>query len=159
MRQLLYVMQFRGRVIGNDNTYRSLRTTAFAPSCTTTTVIGAAGLSCAIEPVAGERATFESQMSTDEANRLRGVATVTFGAASHRLYLSVFGHSDLDGTASSPSHRSIAWKVERGEGQFAGASGLITSNLVVGSAGELTDSQLGVIFLGSPREWDDRISG
>jgi len=41
----------------------------------------------------------------------------------------------------------VIWKVERGEGQFEGASGLITSNFFVSTTGEVTDNHFGVIFV------------
>jgi hypothetical protein len=41
----------------------------------------------------------------------------------------------------------VIWKVERGEGQFAGATGLITSNFFVSSTGEVTDNHFGVLFV------------
>jgi hypothetical protein len=37
--------------------------------------------------------------------------------------------------------------VETGEGQFARASGRITSNFFLSDTGELTDNQIGVIFV------------
>jgi hypothetical protein len=37
--------------------------------------------------------------------------------------------------------------VAGGEGQFAGATGLITSNFFVGENGEVTDHHFGVIFV------------
>ena len=39
------------------------------------------------------------------------------------------------------------WQVDSGEGQFAGASGLITSNFTVGEAGEVVDHHVGLIFV------------
>jgi hypothetical protein len=39
------------------------------------------------------------------------------------------------------------WRIESGEGQFAGASGLITSNFFVGAQGEVIDHHFGVIFV------------
>ena len=39
------------------------------------------------------------------------------------------------------------WRVESGEGQFAGASGLITSNFTLSANGELIDNHFGVIFV------------
>src|SRR5579884_514225 len=94
MHQLLYVMRFRGRAIPDSLVRRSVRTTAFAPSCSVTTLIGTNGVYGALEPAPGERATFESEVSTDDMNRLWGAATVEFGTASHRLHLSVLGHTD-----------------------------------------------------------------
>ncbi len=41
----------------------------------------------------------------------------------------------------------MAWRIEGGEGQFAGASGLITSNFFVGGTLAVTDHHFGVILL------------
>jgi hypothetical protein len=68
----------------------------------------------------------------------------------HRLHLTLLGILDLGRGPPKTVQLSLVWNVERGEGQFANASGLITSNLTVGDAGEVTDSQVGVIFLGTP---------
>jgi hypothetical protein len=45
-------------------------------------------------------------------------------------------------------HGTVMWKILGGEGAFDGASGLITSNFFLSDTGELTDNQLGVIFVG-----------
>jgi hypothetical protein len=39
------------------------------------------------------------------------------------------------------------WRVESGEGQFAGARGLVTSNFTLSAAGEVTDNHFGLIFV------------
>ena len=39
------------------------------------------------------------------------------------------------------------WRVDGGEGQFAGASGYITSNFTLSDTGDVTDNQFGVIFV------------
>ena len=39
------------------------------------------------------------------------------------------------------------WRVTGGEGQFAGASGLITSNFFVGDDLAVTDHHFGVLFV------------
>ena len=44
-------------------------------------------------------------------------------------------------------HGSVMWKIDRGEGQFSGATGLITSNFFVGEKGEVTDHHFGVLFV------------
>jgi hypothetical protein len=44
-------------------------------------------------------------------------------------------------------HGSVIWRVEGGEGQFGGASGLITSNFTISEAGEVIDRHFGVIFV------------
>jgi len=44
-------------------------------------------------------------------------------------------------------HGSVMWQVDGGEGQFTGASGIITSNFTLGATGEVTDNHFGVIFV------------
>jgi len=44
-------------------------------------------------------------------------------------------------------HSTVMWRVDGGEGQFAGASGLITSNFFVGEHFGITDHQFGVLFI------------
>jgi hypothetical protein len=39
------------------------------------------------------------------------------------------------------------WRIDGGEGQFAGATGLITSNFFVGADLTVTDHHVGVILL------------
>jgi hypothetical protein len=47
---------------------------------------------------------------------------------------------------------TVVWKVNGGQGHFEGASGLITSNLLLSLTGDLTENQLGVIFAPAHRE-------
>ncbi len=48
-------------------------------------------------------------------------------------------------------HGSVVREVEGGDGQFAGAEGLITSNFFVSDTGEVTDNQFGLIFVRDQR--------
>jgi hypothetical protein len=42
----------------------------------------------------------------------------------------------------------VIWRIEEGEGRFAGASGLITSNFtVLADRGEATEYQVATVFL------------
>ena len=72
---------------------------------------------------------------------------ITFGE-NHLLRFSTmktgrFAPSACPQTAAGAAN----WKVEGGEGQFAGATGLITSNFTLGENGEINDYQFGVIFV------------
>ncbi len=64
------------------------------------------------------------------------------------MHFSTVGEGHL-GPSADPQlqHGSVMWKIDRGEGQFEGATGLVTSNFFVGDAGEVTDHHFGVIFL------------
>jgi len=147
-RQILYVMQFKGRAIPANDAGTLLKATTTAPSCTITTVAGADGLSGNLQPTGGGQAHFESQVTFTGETAFREEGSITFGDNQHRLYFSTVGQGYI-GASADPQlkHGSVIWKVERGEGQFTGATGLITSNFFVSSTGEVTDNHCGVLFI------------
>jgi len=64
---------------------------------------------------------------------------VAFKTAGH----GVLGASGVDGLQRG----AVIWEVTEGRGQFAGATGLITSNFTVGSKGEVVDNHYVRLFL------------
>ena len=148
MAQILYTMQFKGKAAPANDAGTVLKATTTAPSCTITTVVGAAGVSGSVQPTDGAQARFESQVTLTGETSFQEEGAITFGDNQHRLYFSTVGQGYL-GPSADPQlqHGSVIWKVERGEGQFAVATGLITSNFFVNSAGEVTDNHFGVIFV------------
>ena len=74
--------------------------------------------------------------------------TIDFGEAGSLNFSTIgtgwMGQSAEDGL----THGGISWKVDSGTGPLAGASGIITSNFTVSGAGEVTDNQWGVLFVG-----------
>jgi hypothetical protein len=158
MPQILYMMQFNGQVTPLGTSPRVLRATTTATSYTLTTLVGPQGLHSRLEPAAGGSATFESEVtfiggfeseatSSGEAG-FKETGTFTFGDGRDRLRFSTIGQGYL---APSPDanlkHGCVMWQVDGGEGQFARARGLITSNFTVSEAGEVTDYHVGVIFV------------
>jgi hypothetical protein len=158
MTQVTYMMQFNGQVTPVGTSPNIMKATTTASSCTMTTVVGSDGLDGTLEPVAGGYATFESEVtfiggfesevtSAGEAG-FKEAGTITFGQGGDRLRFSTIGQGYI---APSPDpnikHGCVMWQVDGGEGQFAGARGLITSNFTVSAAGEVTDHHLGVIFV------------
>ncbi len=93
----------------------------------------------------GGQATCESDVTFTGETSFQESSVIPFGDARHRLHFSTVGQ----GYIGDPQlkHGAVIWKIERGEGQFAGAAGLITSNFFVSSAGEVTDNLFGVIFV------------
>ena len=73
--------------------------------------------------------------------------TIAFGEAGHSLKFNTLGKGQM---APSPDPKvmagTVVWRVDGGEGQFEGATGLITSNFLFTDAGEVTDYHFGVIF-------------
>jgi hypothetical protein len=119
-----------------------------APSCTLTTVNGTDGVRSTLQPTPGGEATFESEVTFTGETSFQEAGTIMFGDPRHRLSFSTVGQGYL-GPSEEPQgyHGAVVWKVDCGEGQLAGATGLITSNFMVSPEGEVIDHHCGVLFL------------
>jgi hypothetical protein len=141
-------MQFKGRAVPANDAGTVLKATTTAPSCTITTLVGTKGVTGSLQPTGGGQAQCESQVTFTGETAFQEEGFITFGETRHRLYFSTVGQGYI-GSSADPHLKqgAVIWKVERGEGQFAGATGLITSNFSVSSTGEVTDNHCGVLFV------------
>src|SRR6202162_5621849 len=117
-------------------------------SCTLTTVIRSGGVQGRVQPAGGGKASFESEVTVTGETSFLESGSIRFGDGNHRLRFSTVGEGYL-GDSPEPKLKSgaVMWRVDSGEGQFAGASGYITSNFTLDEAGRVTDNQFGVIFV------------
>jgi hypothetical protein len=144
MTPITYALQFRGQATAVDG---GLRKQASAPSGALTTSLSRSGLEARF--VWGRddaEALFESTLAFTGDGSFEETGTIVF-ARGH--VLRVRGRGEVS-VSPDPHLRqgTVVWAVEGGEGQFEGASGRITSNFFLSDTGELTDNQLGVIFVG-----------
>jgi hypothetical protein len=147
MRQFIYCLRFQGETRATDPTGRVLKAAAQAPSCQIRTLIDRHGIESKLEPLPGQDAVFESEVSCDHDGSFLESGTISFGNG-HRLHFSTVGRGCLEASADSDLKRgAVVWKVDRGEGQFEGAQGFITSNFLLGKEGEVTDNHFGVLLL------------
>jgi hypothetical protein len=159
MTQIIYMMQFNGQVTPVGTSPSVMKATTTASSCTMTTVVGSDGLRGTLEPAAGGYATFESEVtfiggfeSSEVTSAGEGgfkeTGTITFGEGGDRLRFSTIGQGYI-GPSPEPNLKqgAVMWQIDRGEGRFEGARGLITSNFTVSDTGEVTDHHVGVIFV------------
>ena len=147
MEQVIYAMRFTGKAEPVEGESRQLRADTESPSSLVTSVIDDAGVRGEVEEVGGQRACFESKVAMTSASSFQESGSIRFGENGHLLRFSTLGEGHV---APSPApglvHGSVVWRVDGGEGQFAGASGLITSNFTLSDAGEVIDNQFGVIW-------------
>ena len=140
MKQIIYAMQFKGQG-GPGGSPNVLKAMTSSPSCTITTVIGSEGVHGSVQPAPGGKAAFESEVTVTGETSFLESGSIRFGDGNHRLRFSTVGQGYL---ADSPEPKlksgAVMWKVEGGEGQFAGASGYITSNFTMDEAGHVTDN-------------------
>ena len=149
MKQITYTMQFKGQAAPSNDAGTEMTASTSAPSSAITTLVSAEGVEGMIEPIDGGKATFESEVVVGDGGAFKETGTITFGDG-NQLTFSTVGDGFM-GASADPNltHGTIMWRVDSGTGQFEGATGLITSNFTVGSKGEVTDNQFGVIFLAS----------
>jgi hypothetical protein len=145
MRQLVYALRFTGRATPTGPDGSVLALSATAPGVTIVTVVGPSGLATSLEPASGAEAAFASEVTVTGETSFQEIGTITFGEG-HRLRFATVGSGYL---VTSPIGRQGAavWRVEEGEGQFAGAHGLITAHLVFSVDLTVIGHHLGVIFL------------
>ena len=146
MKQIIYAMQFKGKA-GPGASPNVMKASTSAPSTTLTTVIGAEGVQGKLEPAPGGKAEFESEVTITGETSFLEKGSIRFGDRS-RLQFSTVEHGYL-GDSADPKLKSgaVMWRIIGGEGQFAGATGYITSNFTLSDTGEVTDHHFGVIFV------------
>ena len=148
MKQIIYTMQFKGQAVPAGKSAGVLKAKTSAQSCIIATIVAGDGVSGATQHATGDSANFESEVTMTGETSFQESGVITFGKKGHRLRFSTVGQGCI-GPSSDPKLKqgAVIWRVEGGEGQFAGASGLITSNFLVSDTGEVTDNQFGVIFV------------
>src|SRR5713101_4258576 len=149
MRKILYTMRFRGQASPAAAESEVLRTTGSATSCVVSTIIRRVGMETDFGASEGDLAFFESELRVTGPDAFQEGGTITFGDDSeHVLRFSTVGDGHITSSLEPGTMAGTAsWKVEGGEGQFASASGFITSSFTISDSGERTDFHCGLIFL------------
>jgi hypothetical protein len=145
MRAIAFTMEFRGH--STPLQPGVVTTHATAPSGALVTRIDADGIHGAFEALDGDEALLECRLTFVDESSFEEVGTISFGRGNALRFRSV-GLGSLD-ASPDPALRqgTAAWSIDGGAGAFAGARGRIVSNFLVAESGELTDRQLGVLFV------------
>jgi hypothetical protein len=94
-----------------------------------------------------DEAILASRLAFRTLDSFTAVTTIDFGHG-HRLFIQTADEGRRTGCAKDDlQHGTAVLHVVGGTGQFDGATGQVTSNFVLSDTGELTDNQLGVVFL------------
>lgn len=122
MAEIVFAMELRGKgvpVEGRENTFHA-ETSGTGPQ--------------------GENVTFESEivMTGDGFDE---VGTIRYGGRGSLKFNTVgVGHM-APSAVSGVNHGTVMWLVTEGDGEFSGASGLITSNFTFTEQGDVVDNQ------------------
>jgi len=145
MHPVIYSLQFRGQGEEVGPGVYSVR--AVSPSSRLVTRVDQSGVETGFESIDGGEVLLESSVREIEGGGFVEEGTIDFGDG-HSLRFHTVGTRE---TADSPDPHlklgTVRWIVDGGTGQFEGAQGRITSNLILSDTLELTDNQLGVIFV------------
>jgi hypothetical protein len=145
MKPITYSLQFRGHAssVGSDR----MRFRLTAPSSALVTKLGRDGVHGAFEDVAGGDAILEAELSFREQSTFDDAGTIEFGHGNSVRFHSVGLGRLLECPDPNLRHGTVVRELEGGNGQFARAEGLITSNFLVSDTGEVTDNHFGLIFV------------
>ncbi len=146
MRQVQYVLRFKGSGGPKRGAKGILATTSYATAGTIKTTIGAKTVDAKFSAGRG-KATFTSEVRFNPDGTFIEDGTIRFAGAGS-ISFSTRGAGFMEPSHDPElKHGAIMWQIERGTGLFKGASGLITSNFTFSKRGEVVDNQWGVIFL------------
>ena len=147
MRELVFALEFRGRggPVPGSTTKRQARTTA--PSQAWHAIVGPDGVSAAVEPITGESAVLESRVERAPDGSFVEDGTITYGRAGSVTFDTVGRGHVGPAPDGRGSHGVVMWRITAGDGRFAGARGLITSNFTVSPDGLVTDDHFTRLYL------------
>jgi hypothetical protein len=148
VKPITFSLQFRGQVAQFEG---GLRKQARAPGCALVTSLTADGPAGRFVWDPGdEEALLESTLAFQDDRRFDEAGTIVFALGNT---LRIRGRGRLAPSADADLRQgTVVWSIDGGDGHFHGASGLITSNLLLSATGDLTENQLGVIFAPAHRE-------
>lgn len=147
MREIAFALEFKGRggPMPGSTTRRQARTTA--PSQALRTVLTASGITPSVEALPGESAVLESTVERSPDGTFVEDGTITYGRAGSISFDTV-GRGHVGPAAGGVgSHGVVMWRITGGDGRFAGAQGLITSNFTVTPDGLVTDDHFTRLYL------------
>ena len=147
-REVVFALEFRGRgeSLPGSTTRRRARTSA--PSQTLSTLIGPEGVFGAVEGVpGGEQATLEAHVERFGDGTFAEEGTITYGSAGAITFTTQGRGWVAPAPTPGAVYGAVVWTVTGGDGRFAGARGLITSNFAVSATGDVVDHHVARLLL------------
>jgi hypothetical protein len=154
MRHVAFSMQFRGH--STQLSPGVLIARATAPSSALVTQVDPDGVHSHHEARAGDEAHLECRLTFLDESRFEEVGTISFGNGNALRFRSATEGRLAPSAEPDLRHGAATWEIDGGAGAFEGATGRIVSNFLLSDAGDLTDNQLGVLFLPSAERKDTR---
>lgn len=152
VQHVAFSMQFRGHSIRLSPGVLTARATA--PSSALVTQVDPDGVHSRLEIRDGDEAHLECRLTFLDDSRFEEVGTISFGNG-HALRFRTASEGTLVACAEPGlRHGTAAWEIDGGAGAFERATGRIVSNFLLSETGDLTDHQLGLLFLPAEQRKD-----
>jgi len=147
MRELVFALEFRGRAgpVPGSESKRQARSTA--PSQTLSTVLEREGVRALVEAMAGDSAVLESRVERFGDGSFVEDGTIAYGAAGSVAFETIGRGWVAPAPRAGWVVGGVLWTITTGDGAFAGARGLITSNFTVSADGEVIDDHFTRLYL------------
>ena len=147
MTELVFALTFMGQARAAPDSPAIRRATTEAPSQKLRTTLSADGVQSGIEHLTGETAVLESRVERRPDGSFVEDGTITYGSAGKISFVTVGAGTVGPSPIEAWQHGAVVWAVTGGDGRFAGARGLITSNFTVSADGRVVDNHYARIYL------------
>ena len=147
MHELVFALEFRGKAgaVPGTEGKRQARTTA--SSQTLSTVLKADGVSARLDTGGGETAVLEARVQRFGDGTFVEEGTIRYGAAGSITFETIGRGWVATCPTPGSSAGGVLWRITGGDGRFASAQGLITSNFTVNAAGDVVDNHFARVYL------------
>jgi hypothetical protein len=147
--EIVFALEFRGRAGAVPGSPGMRQARSAAASQILRTAMGREGIECRIDPIEGQDAVLESVVERFPDGTFIESGTIAYGDAG-RISFATLGRGTVGpAPASGWVWGGVTWVITGGEGRFAGAQGLITSNFAVSAEGEVIDDHFTRLHLPS----------
>ena len=147
MRELVFALEFRGKAMAVPDTDGRRQTRTTASSVTLSTRLTADGVYAHVEAGAGETAVLEARVQRFGDGTFVEEGTIHYGTAGAVTFETIGRGWVGAGPVAGSSAGGVLWKITSGDGRFANASGLITSNFTVSPDGDVVDDHFVRMYL------------
>ncbi len=147
MKELVFALEFKGSAAPVPGSDKKLQAKTSASSQTLRSVLRAEGIQASIESAGAGSASFQSEVEIVGEGMFVESGTIQYGDAG-RVSFRTVGRGTLGPSPIAEVQRgAVMWEVTGGDGRFAGAQGLITSNFTVDATGAVVDDQFARLYV------------